>query len=138
MTRSQILDTAKSHVTKDRASAYGEPEDSFGLIASLWSAYRGEKFCAYDAAMMMALLKVARAKANPGHLDSVVDGAGYLACAGEIAGKAKGEYKAVVGPMMSLSDLARVIKAGQDGGMDMEAFVETGLRRARDPRGARP
>ena len=35
----------------------------------------------------------------------------------EIAGKAKG-YNAVVGPMMSMSDLARVIEAGQKGGME--------------------
>ena len=35
--------------------------------------------------MMMALLKIVRAKADPTGLDSYIDLAGYAACAGEIA-----------------------------------------------------
>jgi hypothetical protein len=34
---------------------------------------------------MMTLFKLARIKSNPAHLDSYIDGCGYLACAGEIA-----------------------------------------------------
>jgi hypothetical protein len=34
--------------------------------------------------MMMVLFKIARIKANPDHVDSYVDAAGYLAIAGEI------------------------------------------------------
>jgi len=34
--------------------------------------------------IMMALLKIARLKGNPYHQDNYVDGAGYLACAGEL------------------------------------------------------
>ena len=34
---------------------------------------------------MMALLKIARASANPEHIDSWIDGAGYMACGGELA-----------------------------------------------------
>jgi hypothetical protein len=37
----------------------------------------------------MNLLKVARIKSNPEHPDNWVDGAGYMACGGEIAGKPK-------------------------------------------------
>ena len=33
--------------------------------------------------IMMALLKMARAKSNPYHEDNYVDGAGYMACAAE-------------------------------------------------------
>ena len=40
---------------------------------------------AHDVAVMMALLKVARIKQNPQHIDNWVDGAGYFACGGEIA-----------------------------------------------------
>jgi len=109
MIREDILNTAKIHVTKDRNSSYGEPKDSFSLIASLWSAYRGEKFCAYDVAMMMALLKVARAKANPSHLDSVIDGAGYLACAGEIASKPKSYRDTIKDLMKTPTDLHKLV-----------------------------
>lgn len=35
--------------------------------------------------MMMALLKIARVKADPKKTDSYIDLAGYAACAGEIA-----------------------------------------------------
>ncbi len=87
MTRKEILDTATSHVTKDRAATHGEAEDSFGLIGSLWGVYLNHPVSAYDVALMMALLKIARARMNPDHLDSVIDGAGYLACAGELASK---------------------------------------------------
>ena len=34
---------------------------------------------------MMALLKIARASVTPEHIDSWIDGAGYLACGGELA-----------------------------------------------------
>ena len=33
----------------------------------------------------MALLKIARASVNPEHIDSWIDGAGYMACGGEIS-----------------------------------------------------
>lgn len=62
----------------------GSPEDSFGLIAQLWTAYMGTLFTSKDVAMLMALLKVARIKAGD-KADSFVDLAGYAACAGEIA-----------------------------------------------------
>ena len=38
-----------------------------------------------DVAAMMALLKIARLMSNPEHVDSWIDGAGYLACGGEVA-----------------------------------------------------
>ena len=40
-----------------------------------------------DVAAMMALLKIARASVNPEHVDSWIDGAGYMACGGEISTK---------------------------------------------------
>lgn len=36
---------------------------------------------------MMALLKIARIIYNPEHMDSWVDGCGYLACGAEIAAR---------------------------------------------------
>lgn len=86
MTRAEILDTAKEYVTKDRQNSYGEPEYSFGLIAAFWSNYLRVPVSSTDVAMLMTLLKIARQRENPQHLDSYIDGAGYLACGGEIAG----------------------------------------------------
>lgn len=84
-TRAHILDTAKEYVTKDRQATHGKPEGTFGLIASYWSAHLGQEITATDVASMMVLLKLARAKANPGNADNWIDAAGYAACAGELA-----------------------------------------------------
>jgi hypothetical protein len=85
MNRSEILDTAKEYVTKDRAATHGDAESNFGLIAAYWSAHLNKNITAHDVAVMMTLMKLARAKANPKHADNWIDGCGYLACGGEIA-----------------------------------------------------
>ena len=85
MNRAEILDTAKEYVTKDRADTHGDVESNFGLIAMYWSAHLDAYVGPEDVAIMMTLLKLARAKANPAHIDSYVDAAGYLALGGEIA-----------------------------------------------------
>ena len=90
MNRSQILDTAKQCVTVDRAATHGDAASNFGLISSYWSTHLNVAINAADVAVMMTLMKCARIKANPAHVDSWVDGAGYLACGGEIATEAAG------------------------------------------------
>lgn len=96
MTRPEILDTAKKCVCGEREHDYGRPEDSFETIGLLWGNYlraahlklktvfAPNEVTPKDVAMMMALLKVARA-ANGDNPDNFVDLAGYAACAGEIA-----------------------------------------------------
>lgn len=86
-TRKTILDAAEKCVCQDRQDTYGRPEDSFGAIADLWTAYlgTGKEIDPVDVANMMILLKIGRAKENPKHQDNWVDIAGYAACAGEIA-----------------------------------------------------
>ena len=92
MTRKECLDKAAECVLKDRAAEYGKVENNFERIADLWEAYLHAPISALDVAMMMALLKVARAKANPAHADSFVDLAGYAACGAECAnGKGQAE-----------------------------------------------
>lgn len=91
MTRAEILDAAKSCVCGQREEDYGSPEDSFGLISKLWSAYTGCEFTPVDVAVMMGLLKMARIKGGRGTTDSFVDLAGYAACAGEISTRATNE-----------------------------------------------
>ena len=85
MNRSEILDTAKEYVTKDRAATHGDAESNFGLISCYWSAHLDTKVSAADVAVMMTLFKLARAKGNLGNPENWVDGCGYLACGGEIA-----------------------------------------------------
>ena len=87
--RADILDMAKQYVTKDRASDHGDMEDNFEMIADLWSVYLDIRIKPHEVGVMMTLLKVARIRSNPEHPDNWVDGAGYMACGGEIAGKRK-------------------------------------------------
>ena len=90
-TRESILDGAKECVLTDRNNLYGAPEDSFRVIADLWTCYlrgRGHTITvtADDAATMLVLLKIARAStAKTPKEDTYIDIAGYAACAGEIA-----------------------------------------------------
>lgn len=88
MNRADILDTAKDYVTRDRAATHGGAERNFGLIAAYWSAHLDHPVSATDVAVMMTLLKLARIGSNPAHQDNWIDGAGYLACGGELAGAA--------------------------------------------------
>lgn len=89
MNRKQVLDAAALCVTHDRNDTYGGPEDSFAIIADLWSVYwqaTGRvNFEAHDVALMFALMKTARLVRNPKHADSWVDLAGYAACGAECA-----------------------------------------------------
>ena len=91
MNRQQVLDAAIECVTKTRQDMHGNPENSFRIIANMWSAYLAEKrgmmFCldAEDVAWMMVLLKVARSISNPKNQDNGIDAAGYAALAIELA-----------------------------------------------------
>ena len=87
MTRADILDGAKKCVCEDRESQYGSPEDSFTKIAQFWSDYLGYPITPEDVAMMMTLLKIARIAGGMFKADSYIDACGYMACAGEIAGR---------------------------------------------------
>lgn len=88
-TREQLIDSMSAAILVDRAATHGLPEDSFVRIAELWSAYLYSKLnrmcdlSPSDVAMMMALMKIARAVQNPAHLDNYVDAAGYMILAGE-------------------------------------------------------
>lgn len=92
-TRKRVLKEAERCVCGQREQDYGTPEDSFNLIAKLWTTYVSTGslvdlvFDAKDVAAMMALLKIARISENPQHMDNWVDLAGYASCGGEIAGK---------------------------------------------------
>ena len=84
MNRSEILDTAKQYINVDRADTHGDAESNFGLIAAYWSAHLNRTISPHDVAVMMTLMKLARMRSNPAHVDSAIDAAGYSALAGEI------------------------------------------------------
>lgn len=87
-TRAYFLDEAKTIICNDRENQYGSPENSFKLIAELWTAYLGEHLTKYleesDVAIMMALLKIARISTGSFKEDSWIDAIGYLACGAEL------------------------------------------------------
>lgn len=86
MTRSDILEAAHQAVTVDRAATHGAIEDSFSLVAAIWSARLGVSITAAQVAILLVDLKTVRAWGNPGHADNWVDMAGYAAIGGELAG----------------------------------------------------
>lgn len=84
MKRKDILEKALEIVQKDRQSTYGTPEDNFTCIANLWGSYLDKAISPTDVAVLMVLLKIARARHNPKYADNWIDIAGYAACAGEL------------------------------------------------------
>lgn len=85
--RASILEQAKKLVTENRNKSYGEPENNFKRIASLWNSYLQGKHSEWqfdldpsDVAIMMVLMKIARLEENTENWDSWLDAIGYLAC----------------------------------------------------------
>lgn len=86
MTRKECLDAAAGCVLKDRQNQYGGPENNFERIAQMWNGYLGTTMIKpWDVAVMMGMLKMARARFNPKYADNWVDLAGYAACGIECA-----------------------------------------------------
>lgn len=78
MNRAALINRVEQKVITDAR------EDSFDEIAALWSVYLHHPVTGEDVAMMMILLKVARVMKRMSIDDSLVDIAGYAACAAEI------------------------------------------------------
>jgi hypothetical protein len=84
MERGEILDEAKRLTHGDRNKNYGSPVVNHTRIAKLWSVWLEHEITPAQAAMCLALVKVARLIETPDHLDSFIDGAAYFSIAGEI------------------------------------------------------
>lgn len=82
--RKEFLQRVAQLVCQDRNRQYGDPEDNFRNIASIWNVVLGPKLKeplnSQDVAVAMVGLKLGRYPSNPSHLDNLLDGAGYLAC----------------------------------------------------------
>ena len=87
MTRDNILDSAKSIINGERQGTYGEAENSFAVIAQMWTAYLGKDLTSADVANMMILMKVARNSSGVYKDDNWIDICGYAALGGEIQSK---------------------------------------------------
>lgn len=95
MEKTEFLDKVRS-IVEEREEQHGSPKEIFETIAIFWSDYlnRTHGFIMdlsdMDVALMMAQFKIARVIANPGKaLDSLMDIAGYAACAAELGGLSK-------------------------------------------------
>lgn len=89
LAREKILAKTLSAINGDRDLQYGTPEQSFNVIAGLWSVFLDMNITPEQTATMMALFKIARIKTGANKEDNFVDGCGYIAIAGELAEKAK-------------------------------------------------
>lgn len=78
MTRRELLDSAISKV-----ATRSDREDTFPVIAKLWSAYLSKPVSESDVCALMILLKAARLSVGYSSADSLIDIAGYAACAAE-------------------------------------------------------
>ena len=83
MKTEEALQMAKELIAGPRAKTYGDKIQNHCNIAKLWTAYLDKEITAHDAAVMMALLKVARTKFGAPTADTYVDAAAYMAIAGE-------------------------------------------------------
>ena len=83
MKTEDALQLAKELIMGPRAKTYGDKIVNHANIAKMWSAYLDKEITAHDAAVMMALLKVARTKFGAPTADTYVDAAAYMAIAGE-------------------------------------------------------
>jgi hypothetical protein len=81
--RAIILREAEELINGDRAQAYGPAEVNFRRIAAGWEVIFGTTVTPEQVARAMAWLKIARLNEGP-HRDSYVDGAAYMALAGEL------------------------------------------------------
>jgi hypothetical protein len=100
MNRSEILDEAKRLTTGDRQAEYGEPWRVYGVVAQMMEAYLNGRRAAGDSQItiaaedvlnIMALVKIGRIATGVPKADSYIDGAGYMALAGEVATGGEGK-----------------------------------------------
>jgi hypothetical protein len=90
MTKEEFIYQARDVITTDRNNQYGEAENTFAIIADMWTAYLKTNLKPEDVAAMMILMKVAR-MTHGFKADNWVDVIGYAALGGEIASRRAGE-----------------------------------------------
>ena len=90
MNKEEILKKASELISSKRQDTHGDCFKNHSQIADLWSVFLDEKLTPMkvitpgDVAGMMCLLKISRSTMGDFNLDDFVDGAAYMAIAGEM------------------------------------------------------
>jgi hypothetical protein len=84
MTGELMLEQAAA-VIANRRETYGDPVASMTAVARRWSITLDQPITPDLVALCLIDLKLARLATNPGHLDSMVDIAGYAAVLREVS-----------------------------------------------------
>jgi len=83
MQRANILQQGINLTTGDRNQSYGDPHTNLTRMAALVNAQFDTHFNSGDMAIIMVMAKLSRIGASVLHEDNYVDGATYMAIAGE-------------------------------------------------------
>ena len=90
MNKEEILTKATELVSKSRQDSHGDTFKNHEQIADFWNTYLDDKLKPMasitpdEVAIMMGLVKVSRSKVGKPNVDDYVDGAAYMAIAGEL------------------------------------------------------
>ena len=84
MTGEMMLKQAAT-VVANRRETYGDPVPSMTMVAKRWSITLGQTVTPAQVTLCLIDLKLARLAHDPGHLDSMVDVAGYAAVLREVS-----------------------------------------------------
>ena len=86
MNRADILAEASDLTCGERDDVYGSPQTNHERIAAGWRVILEKAdLTPTQVALCMAWVKIARLVQTDDHLDSFIDGAAYMAIAGELA-----------------------------------------------------
>mgnify|MGYP003140222161 FL=1 len=90
MNKEEILQKAAELISSKREETHGDAFKNHAQIADLWSVFLDDKLKPMkeitpgDVAVMMCLLKISRSTMGDFNIDDFVDGAAYMAIAGEM------------------------------------------------------
>ena len=84
MKHAEILQSA-TDLYRDRGLSYGHPSDNMARAARLISAYLEMPVEDYQVAVILSLVKIGRSIEDSQKIDTWIDGASYLAIAGQLA-----------------------------------------------------
>lgn len=76
--------TQASSLIGERGADYGGIENNFNNIASIYTTMTGKEFTAYDVALIMVAVKMARIRQSPYKDDNYLDAINYMAFAHEL------------------------------------------------------
>lgn len=88
---SEFFSRCTEHIV-ERANQYDAPELNLKRIASMWTNFLKREVTAYEVAVMMAMLKLARLSQGY-HQDTIEDAAAYIALAELLKGTEEDDKK---------------------------------------------